>query len=47
MAFHNEKEQLYLETDASGVGHSASFMKARDGMYFQETKHWTMKCYGQ
>ena len=29
MAFYNEKEQLYLETDASGVGLGTSLCKGR------------------
>ena len=30
MAFSNEKEQLYLESHASGVGLGASLLQARD-----------------
>ena len=29
MAFYNEKEQLYIETDAIGVGPGASFLQVR------------------
>ena len=34
MTFYNEKEQLYLEIDASGVGLGASLLELRDGMWF-------------
>ena len=34
MVFYNEKEQLYLETDASGVGLGASVLHMRDRMWF-------------
>ena len=34
MAFFNEKEQLYLETDVSGVSLKATLLQARDGMQF-------------
>ena len=33
MAFCNEKEQLSLETDMSGVGLGASLLHVRDGMW--------------
>ena len=32
MKFYNEKEQLYLETDASGARVGAGLLYARDGM---------------
>ena len=38
MAFYNEKEQMYLETDASGDGLEASLLQVRDGMKFLRYK---------
>ena len=32
MKSYNEKEPLYLETDAVGVGFGACLLQARDGM---------------
>ena len=34
MAFYNEKEQLYLETDPSDIGLGASLLQARGRMQF-------------
>ena len=34
MVFYNEKEQLYLETDALCVGQGASPLQVRDKMWF-------------
>ena len=34
MEFYNEKEQLYLETDAMVVGLGASLLQVRDEMWF-------------
>ena len=34
MAFYNEKEELYLETDVLGVSLRASFLQVRDGKWF-------------
>ena len=34
MAFYIEKDQLYLEKDASCVSLGASFLQMRDGMWF-------------
>ena len=31
MAFYNKKEQLYLETDALGVGIGVRLLQVRDG----------------
>ena len=38
MAFYKEKDQLYLQTDALGVGFRASLLQARDGMKFTRNK---------
>ena len=38
MAFYNEKEQLYLWTDTSGVGFRASLLQVRDGVWFPRNK---------
>ena len=38
MAFYNEKEQLYIERDVSGVGLVASLLQVRDGILFQKSK---------
>ena len=34
MTFYNEKEQLYIETDALGAGLGACLWQAMDGMWF-------------
>ena len=38
MAFYNEKEQLYLETDVSGVSLRASLLPVRDKMWLPRNK---------
>ena len=38
MAFCSKKEQLYLETDALGMGLRASLLQVRDGMQFPGNK---------
>ena len=38
MAFYNEKEQLYLETDVSGVGLGAGLLQVRDDMQFSRNE---------
>ena len=38
MKFYNEKEQMCLETDASGVDLRPSLLSVRDGMYFQRNE---------
>ena len=34
MKFYNETKPLYLETDASGIGLSATLLQTRDGTSF-------------
>ena len=38
MVFYNEKVQLYLETDVSGVYLGASLLQVRDRMQFPRNK---------
>ena len=38
MAFCNEKEQLYLETDMLGVGLGASLLQVRDRMWLSKNE---------
>ena len=38
MAFYNEKELLYLEVDALGLGLRASLLQVRAGMWFQRNE---------
>ena len=38
IAFYNEKEQLFLETDVSGMGLGPSLLQVRDGVWFQSNE---------
>ena len=47
MAFSQKKEQLYLKTEALGVGPGASLLQAEDIMWFPKLKHQKNKFYDQ
>ena len=47
MAFYNEKQQLYLETDALGVSLGQVFRKQEIKSSSKGMKHQTMQCCSQ